>query len=161
LWPKKDAEITALRRCFGPKRWSDRRDGEKARWRKRLPVAHQCTEVAHGVHSPRGETGVRAVCVVPMTLATCATCHPGLAAHFDQGRGEGKLRQGSPGSLPPQGMDSEGARWADAGQRHIDKIPRMRYSRIAWAAFGRKADDGQLGDAPNQTNPRKGSDSIS
>jgi hypothetical protein len=45
---QKGAGISPMRHCFGPKRRSNRRDGEKARWRRGLGVAHQCTEVAHG-----------------------------------------------------------------------------------------------------------------
>ena len=50
-----DTEATPMRHRFGPKRHSNRRDGEKARWRRRLAVAHRCTEVAHAVHSPARE----------------------------------------------------------------------------------------------------------
>jgi hypothetical protein len=46
-----DAEATPMRHDFGPKRRSVRRDAKKASSRKRLPVAHQCTKVTHGVHS--------------------------------------------------------------------------------------------------------------
>jgi hypothetical protein len=46
------AGIVAMRHCFGPKRRSDRRDGDKACWRRRLRIAQLCTKVAHAVHSP-------------------------------------------------------------------------------------------------------------
>jgi hypothetical protein len=45
---QKGAGVAAMRHCFGPKRRANRRDGEKACWRRGLGVAHQCTEVAHG-----------------------------------------------------------------------------------------------------------------
>ena len=41
-----------MRHRFCPKQRSNGDDGEKARQRRRLSVAHPCTEVAHGVHSP-------------------------------------------------------------------------------------------------------------
>ena len=121
LLAESDAETTAMRHRFGPKRRSNPRDGEKARWRRRLAVAHRCTGVAHPVHSPAREWcheplrrfGGRDIPARdPATFhdrsaafrTQCARCHS-LGASRDQ-------------LDPLQGGGDDG----------VDKIPRTRYT---------------------------------
>ena len=52
---QKGTGIAAMRHCFGPKRRSNRRDGEKTCWRSRLGVAYLCTKWRMVTH--RGTRG--------------------------------------------------------------------------------------------------------
>jgi hypothetical protein len=134
-----DAGIGAMRHCFGAKRRSNHRDGEKARWRRHLRVAYLCTKW-------------RILC----TRRACVVRARGRI-------GPGRNLASAPRSLSPQRMLSEGPNGPErcVGQRCIDKIPKMRYNPGSRRRpSGPKADDGQLGGAPNQTNPRNGEDSI-